>query len=139
MSYVDEVLERVREKNASEPEFLQAVTEVLNSLRPVIDANEEVYRREALLERLCEPDRQFKFRVPWVDDKGQVQVNTGYRVLDGAVATYSAADGVQPQSETVWRQADKYNVPRIGYVSTHSQSLTHTLTRRSQSSISRRI
>ena len=74
MSYVDEVLERVREKNASEPEFLQAVTEVLNSLRPVIDANEEVYRREALLERLCEPDRQFKFRVPWVDDKGQVQV-----------------------------------------------------------------
>ena len=80
MSYVDEVLERVREKNASEPEFLQAVTEVLNSLRPVIDANEEVYRREALLERLCEPDRQFKFRVPWVDDKGQVQVNTGYRV-----------------------------------------------------------
>lgn len=61
MSYVDEVLERVREKNASEPEFLQAVTEVLNSLRPVIDANEEVYRREALLERLCEPDRQFKF------------------------------------------------------------------------------
>ena len=80
MSYVDEVLERVREKNASEPEFLQAVTEVLNSLRPVIDANEEVYRREALLERLCEPDRQFKFRVPWVDDKGQVQVNTGDRV-----------------------------------------------------------
>ena len=80
MSYVDEVLERVREQNAYEPEFLQAVTEVLNSLRPVIDANEEVYRREALLERLCEPDRQFKFRVPWVDDKGQVQVNTGYRV-----------------------------------------------------------
>ena len=64
MSYVDEVLERVREKNASEPEFLQAVTEVLNSLRPVIDANEEVYRREALLERLCEPDRQFKFILP---------------------------------------------------------------------------
>ncbi len=49
MSYVDEVLERVREKNASEPEFLQAVTEVLNSLRPVIDANEEVYRREAFI------------------------------------------------------------------------------------------
>ena len=89
MSYVDEVLERVREKNASEPEFLQAVTEVLNSLRPVIDANEEVYRREALLERLCEPDRQFKFRVPWVDDKGQVQVNTGYRVqFNNSIGTY---------------------------------------------------
>ena len=75
MSYVDEVLAKVKEKNASEPEFLQAVEEVLNSLRPVIDANEEKYRREALLERICEPERQFKFRVPWVDDKGQVQVN----------------------------------------------------------------
>ena len=62
MSYVDEVLERVKAKNASEPEFLQAVEEVLDSLRPVIDANEEVYRREAILERLTEPDRQFKFR-----------------------------------------------------------------------------
>ena len=58
MSYVDEVLAKVKEKNASEPEFLQAVEEVLNSLRPVIDANEEKYRREALLERICEPERQ---------------------------------------------------------------------------------
>ena len=66
MSYVDEVLAKVKEKNASEPEFLQAVEEVLNSLRPVIDANEDKYRREALLERICEPERQFKFRVPWV-------------------------------------------------------------------------
>ena len=80
MSYVDEVYEKVVAKNAAEPEFLQAVKEVLDSLRPVIDANEELYRREALLERLVEPDRQIKFRVPWVDDKGQVQVNTGYRV-----------------------------------------------------------
>ena len=80
MSYVDEVLARIKEKNASEPEFLQAAQEVLESLRPVIEANEELYKREALLERLSEPDRQFKFRVPWVDDKGQVQVNTGYRV-----------------------------------------------------------
>ena len=80
MSYVDDVLARVKEKNASEPEFLQAAGEVLESLRPVIEANEELYKREALLERLAEPDRQFKFRVPWVDDKGQVQVNTGYRV-----------------------------------------------------------
>ena len=69
MSYVDEVLERVKKQNASEPEFLQAVQEVLDSLRPVIEANEEKYRKEALLERLCEPDRQIKFRVPWVDDK----------------------------------------------------------------------
>jgi glutamate dehydrogenase (NADP+) len=80
MSYVDEVYEKVVAKNAAEPEFLQAVKEVLDSLRPVIDANEELYRKEALLERLVEPDRQIKFRVPWVDDKGQVQVNTGYRV-----------------------------------------------------------
>ena len=97
MSYVDEVLERVREKNASEQEFLQAVTEVLNSLRPVIDANEEVYRREALLERLCEPDRQFKFRVPWVDDKGQVQVNTGYRVqFNNSIGPYKGGLRLHP-------------------------------------------
>ena len=67
MSYVDEVLERVKTKNASEPEFLQACEEVLESLRPVIEKNEALYKKEALLERLVEPDRQFKFRVPWVD------------------------------------------------------------------------
>ena len=89
MSYIDEVLERVKTKNASEPEFLQAVTEVLNSLRPVIDANEEVYRREALLERLVEPERVIMFRVPWVDDKGNVQVNKGYRVqFNSAIGPY---------------------------------------------------
>ena len=97
MSYVDEVLARVKTKNAAEPEFLQAVTEVLNSLRPVIDANEEVYRREALLERLCEPDRQFKFRVPWVDDKGQVQVNTGYRVqFNNSIGPYKGGLRLHP-------------------------------------------
>ena len=77
MSYVDEVLAKVKEKNAGEPEFLQTVEEVLNSLRPVIEANEEMYKKQALLERMCEPERQVKFRVPWVDDNGQVQVNTG--------------------------------------------------------------
>ena len=80
MGYVDEVIERVIAKNPGEPEFHQAVKEVLESLRPVVEANEALYRREALLERITEPDRQIKFRVPWVDDKGQVQVNTGYRV-----------------------------------------------------------
>ena len=80
MSYVDEVLAKVKEKNASEPEFLQAVTEVLESLRPVIDANEELYKKNAILERITEPDRQIMFRVPWVDDNGQVQVNRGFRV-----------------------------------------------------------
>ena len=84
-------------KDHGEPEFLQAVTEVLNSLRPVIDANEEVYRKEALLERLCEPDRQFKFRVPWVDDKGQVQVNTGYRVqFNNSIGPYKGGLRLHP-------------------------------------------
>ncbi len=89
MSYVDEVLDLVKKQNASEPEFIQAATEVLDSLRPVIDANEEVYRKDALLERLVNPERQIKFRVPWVDDKGQVQVNTGYRVqFNSAIGPY---------------------------------------------------
>ena len=97
MSYVDEVLERVKTKNASEPEFLQAVDEVLESLRPVIEANEEKYRKEALLERLTEPDRQFKFRVPWVDDKGQVQVNTGYRVqFNNSIGPYKGGLRLHP-------------------------------------------
>ena len=68
MSYVDEVLEKVVEKNPAEPEFHQAVKEVLESLRVVIEANEEKFRKDALLERLVEPERQIKFRVPWVDD-----------------------------------------------------------------------
>lgn len=80
MSYVDEIIDRVVAKNPAEPEFHQAVKEVMQSLRPVIEANEESFRKDAILERLVEPDRQFKFRVPWVDDKGNIQVNTGYRV-----------------------------------------------------------
>ena len=101
MSYVDEVLELVKKKNASEPEFLQAVEEVLNSLRPVIEKNEEKYRREALLERLVEPERQVKFRVPWVDDKGQVQVNTGYRIqFNSAIGPYKGGLRLHPSVNT---------------------------------------
>ena len=97
MSYVDDVLALVQKKNASEPEFLQAVDEVLNSLRPVIEANEEAYKKDALLERLCEPERQFKFRVPWVDDNGQVQVNTGYRVqFNSAIGPYKGGLRLHP-------------------------------------------
>ena len=97
MSYVDEVLAQVKTKNASEPEFLQAVEEVLNSLRPVIDANEELYRREAILERITEPDRQFMFRVPWVDDKGQVQVNRGFRVqFNNSIGPYKGGLRLHP-------------------------------------------
>ena len=89
MSYVDEVFARVAAQNANEPEFIQAVTEVLESLRVVIEANEEVYRRNALLERLTTPERSILFRVPWVDDKGQVHVNNGYRVqFNSAIGPY---------------------------------------------------
>ena len=101
MSYVDEVLELVQKKNASEPEFLQAVDEVLNSLRPVIEKNEEKFRKEALLERLVEPERQIKFRVPWVDDKGQVQVNTGYRIqFNSAIGPYKGGLRLHPSVNT---------------------------------------
>ena len=97
MSYVDEVYENVVAKNPNEPEFHQAVKEVLNSLRPVIDANEEVYRREALLERMVEPERVVMFRVPWVDDKGQVQVNKGYRVqFNSAIGPYKGGIRLHP-------------------------------------------
>ena len=89
MSYVDEVFARVAAQNAHEPEFIQAVTEVLESLRVVIEANEEAYRRDALLERLTTPERCILFRVPWVDDKGQVQVNNAYRVqFNSAIGPY---------------------------------------------------
>ena len=97
MSYVDEVLEKVKAKNADQPEFLQAVTEVLNSLRPVVDANEEQYRKLAILERITEPDRQIMFRVPWVDDKGQVQVNRGFRVqFNNAIGPYKGGLRLHP-------------------------------------------
>ena len=97
MSYVDEVIAQVEAKNPSQPEFLQAVKEVLLSLRPVIEANEDEYRREALLERLVEPDRQIIFRVPWVDDKGQAQVNTGYRVqFNNSIGPYKGGLRLHP-------------------------------------------
>ena len=97
MSYVDEVLERVKTKNAAEPEFLQAVEEVLESIRPVVETNEELYRKEAILERITEPDRQFKFRVAWVDDNGQAQVNTGYRVqFNNAIGPYKGGLRLHP-------------------------------------------
>ncbi len=89
MAYADEVMKKVEEKYSFEPEFLQAVKEVLDSLKPVIEANEEKYRKEGLLERLVEPERIISFRVPWVDDSGKVQVNRGYRVqFNSAIGPY---------------------------------------------------
>ena len=97
MSYVDEVIERVVRENPAEPEFHQAVKEVLESLRPVVEENEEKYRRDAILERLVNPERQIKFRVPWVDDKGQAHVNTGYRVqFNSAVGPYKGGIRLHP-------------------------------------------
>ena len=97
MSYVDEIVDRVVRENPAEPEFHQAVKEVLYSLRAVVDANEETFRRDALLERIVIPERQIKFRVPWVDDKGQVQVNTGYRVqFNSAIGPYKGGIRLHP-------------------------------------------
>ena len=97
MSYVDEVIERVVKENPNEPEFHQAVKEVLDSLRPVVEANEQAFRRDALLERLVNPERQIKFRVPWIDDNGQVHVNTGYRVqFNSAIGPYKGGLRLHP-------------------------------------------
>lgn len=97
MSYVDEVYNRVVAQNPSQPEFHQAVKEVLESLRPVIEADEAKYRKEALLERLTTPDRQLLFRVSWVDDQGQVQVNNGYRVqFNNAIGPYKGGLRLHP-------------------------------------------
>ncbi len=97
MSYVDEVIERVERENPAEPEFHQAVREVLESLRVVVDANEEAFRRDAVLERIVNPERQIKFRVPWVDDNGNVQVNTGYRVqFNSAIGPYKGGLRLHP-------------------------------------------
>ena len=97
MSYVDEVINRVVEKNPAQPEFHQAVKEVLESLRPVIEQNEEQYRKLAILERITEPDRQIKFRVVWTDDKGQTQVNTGYRIqFNNAIGPYKGGLRLHP-------------------------------------------
>lgn len=97
MSYVDEVINRVVEKNPAQPEFHQAVKEVLESLRPVIEQNEEKYRKLAILERITEPDRQIKFRVAWTDDNGQTQVNTGYRIqFNNAIGPYKGGLRLHP-------------------------------------------
>src|SRR6188508_1116016 len=88
MALIQEVLEIVRKRNRNEPEFLQAVTEVLESIRPVIDRSKKL-RDARILERLVEPERMIQFRVPWVDDKGQIQVNRGFRVqMNSALGPY---------------------------------------------------
>ena len=96
MSYVDNVIEQVKAKNAEQPEFIQAVTEVLQSLEPVIEAHPE-YEQAALLERIVEPERVIMFRVPWVDDNGKVQVYRGFRVqFNSAIGPYKGGLRLHP-------------------------------------------
>ena len=97
MSYASEVLKNVEAKYADQPEFVQAVREVLESLAVVVDKNEELYRREAILERMVEPDRQIVFRVPWIDDNGNIRVNTGYRVqFNNSIGPYKGGLRLHP-------------------------------------------
>ena len=97
MSYVDEIYERVVAQNPGEPEFHQAVKEVLDSLKLVIDANEEKYRKNGILERFVEPERIISFKIPWVDDNGNVQVNKGYRVqFNSAIGPYKGGMRFHP-------------------------------------------
>jgi len=96
MSYVSEQLELLKQKNSSEPEFIQAATEVLTSLEPVIEA-EPKYRQNGILERITEPERQIIFRVPWVDDQGRVRVNRGFRVqFNSAIGPYKGGLRLHP-------------------------------------------
>ena len=88
MSYTKEQLNQIISRNQSEPEFIQAVTEVLTSLEPVIEQDKK-YESASIIERITEPERQIKFRVPWVDDNGKIQVNRGYRVqFNSAIGPY---------------------------------------------------
>ena len=97
MSYVDDVIAEVEKQNPTEKEFHQAVREVLESIRVVVEKNEEAFKRDALLERLVNPERQIKFRVPWIDDNGQVHVNTGYRVqFNSAIGPYKGGLRLHP-------------------------------------------
>ncbi len=89
MSYVEEVYAQLEKKHAYEPEFLEAAKRILETIAPIAEANEELYRKNSLLERLVEPERIITFRVPWVDDAGKQQVNLGYRVqFSSAIGPY---------------------------------------------------
>ena len=135
MSYVDEVIESVVAKNPAEPEFHQAVKEVLESLRPVIEANEEKYRKVALLERMVEPERQIKFRVPWVDDKGQAQdvyKRQGYTSLPWAWPNEAISYVWEGNDPDIWDQTQEFNnnavvSPAKGFAwdNTNAVSYTH--------------
>jgi glutamate dehydrogenase (NADP+) len=88
MALIPEILDIVKKRNANEPEFLQAVTEVLESIEPAVQRHKK-YRDGKILERIVEPERLIQFRVPWIDDKGQIQVNRGFRIqMNSAIGPY---------------------------------------------------
>ena len=117
MAYVDEVIKEVSEKNSNEPEFIQAVTEVLESLRPVVEADDR-YEKNAILERMCEPERIVSFRVPWVDDAGKVQVNRGFRAqFNSAIGPYKGGIRLHPS-------ANQIIIKFLGFEQTFKNSLT---------------
>ena len=117
MSYVDNVLEQVVRRNPGEPEFHQAVHEVFDSLRPVLDRHTK-YQKSKILERVSEPERVIMFRVPWVDDKGEIQVNKGYRVeFNSAIGAYKGGLRFHP---TVYLGLLKF----LGFEQVFKNSLT---------------
>ena len=96
MSYISDVLEQLNKNNPNEPEFIQATTEVLESIAPVVDANPR-FQDWALLERLVEPERVNIFRIPWVDDAGKTHVNRAYRVqFNSAIGPYKGGIRFHP-------------------------------------------
>ena len=96
-NYCQRVLDDLKVRYAHEPEFIQAATEILTTLKPVIERNEEKYEAAGLLERFVEPERIITFRVPWMDDQGKVQVNRGYRVqFNSAIGPYKGGLRLHP-------------------------------------------
>lgn len=97
MSYVSEVYQALEKKHSNEAEFLEAAKRILESLEPIVAANEELYRKNALLERFVEPERIISFRVPWTDDQGKHHVNIGYRVqFNSAIGPYKGGIRFHP-------------------------------------------
>ena len=118
MSYISEVIEQTELKNPNQPQFMQTVKEVLTSLAPAIEQNEQLMRKNVILERLVEPDRQIMFRVPWMDDNGNYHVNRGFRVqFNNAIGPYKG--GLRFQKD-VNLDAMKF----LGFEQTFKNSLT---------------
>ena len=116
-AYIDQVFETIKKRNAGEPEFLQAVTEVFRSITPVLDRHPE-YVESRLLERLVEPERVIMFRIPWQDDQGGVQVNRGFRIqFSSAIGPYKGGLRFHP---TVYLGILKF----LGFEQVFKNSLT---------------